>query len=88
MTLVLNNQITVGATVVQGDDTGTSGEFWIKAHPDNAGVVYIGDSEVTTSTGFPLSASEPIPLKLSNLNTIYFIASEANQKVAYLLYEQ
>lgn len=88
MTLILNNQITVGTSIVQGTDSGVSGEFWIKAHPNNAGVVYVGGSGVTTSTGFPLSASEVVIIKLNNLNSIYFIASEASQKVAFICYEQ
>ncbi len=88
MALVLNNQITVGTTIVQGTDTSVSGEFWIKAHPDNTGVVYIGDSAVTTLTGFPLSKNEVVVLKITNLNQIYFIASASNQKIAFICYEQ
>jgi len=42
----------------------------VKAFPDNTGSVYIGTSDVTTSTGYPLSPGEEFQFSpaLGNLN--------------------
>jgi hypothetical protein len=62
----------------------------ITAHPDNTGVVYIGNSDVTADTtdatdGVPLNAGEGIYIEISNANKIYCIGSAANQKVYFLV---
>ena len=88
MALTLHNQITVGVSVVQGPDSTIPVEVFLKAHPDNAGVVYVGtSSEVATDNGFPLAAKDIVILKVSNLDDLYFIASAASQVLAYICYE-
>lgn len=41
----------------------------------NAQTIYIGNSGVTTSNGFPLAAGAGIELAVNNLNKIYFVGS-------------
>lgn len=58
----------------------------IKALPTNAGRVYIGGSDMETTTqGFLLVASETTPLlEIDNLNKLYVIAVTSTDKVAYI----
>lgn len=56
----------------------------IKALPANTLTVYIGFvSTVTTSTGYPLAASESYCTQVSNLNTFYVVASTTGSSVAW-----
>jgi hypothetical protein len=56
----------------------------VKALPSNSIVVYVGQSNVTTSTGYPLSASESTCLPVRNSNGIYVVASTTGASVAWL----
>jgi hypothetical protein len=87
MATVLHNQITVGTAAVQGPSSSVIGEVFLKAHPDNTGIVYVGVTGITAANGFPLSAGDPLVLNVSNLDDLYFIASAAAQKLAYIYYE-
>lgn len=59
----------------------------IKALPGNAGIIYIGlNDDVTTSTGWPLSAGQEMnvsPAEVNNAGSIYIIASADNQGAAF-----
>lgn len=62
----------------------------VKAHKDNTGTIYIGNSDVTAGTadatdGFPLEAGEALFLEVSNANVVYAIASVANQKLHFIV---
>jgi hypothetical protein len=56
----------------------------VKALSDNAGTVYVGFGDVTTATGFPLSAGDSVPLNIEELHKVKIIASEASQGFAFL----
>ena len=56
----------------------------IKADTGNAGIVYVGFNGVSTSTGFPLSPGEQIPVSVESTDSIYVIASQADQTVHYI----
>jgi hypothetical protein len=78
-------QVTVGVTEVQltGTSTPVKAGTILKADPANTGVIYVILHSGTTSTGFPLSAGDPLPVNfVNNLNAIYLIASVASQKLA------
>lgn len=58
----------------------------VKAHRNNTGIVYVGNSDVTAETaaatdGLPLEAGETLFVEVNNPNKLYVIASAANQKV-------
>lgn len=56
-----------------------------KAHPDNAGNVWLGDSNVSgASAGFPLDAGESVSIRLSNVNKAYYYADTAGDKLCWI----
>lgn len=61
-------------------------EVTILANSGNGGIVYIGDSNMNIATrGYPLAASGQTPmLKISNLNSLYAIASTSTDGIAYI----
>lgn len=61
----------------------------IKADDDNAGSIYIGNSDVTAGTdpdtdGMRLKAGDTLFFPVKNANQVYAIASVANQKAWFL----
>lgn len=61
----------------------------VMAHKDNAGIVYVGPEGVTAESadatdGIPLAANENIFIEIDNLNKVYVIASQADQKAFYI----
>jgi hypothetical protein len=71
----LSGQITVttAGTAVAGPATPTATAIALKAHPDNAGAVWIGndgEDDVTNANGFPLSPGEGVVLELGSWGTV------------------
>ena len=65
---------------------------WLTARSTNTGSVYIGGAGVTapnnstdTTTGIELVASATILIPIDNLNRLYYIGSDANQRLTYLV---
>lgn len=54
-----------------------------KALNTNSGVIYIGNSGVTTSVGFPLDAGESVVVPISS-GKIYVIAEAVAQELAWM----
>jgi len=57
----------------------------IKAMPSNTGDIYVGDSAVSSSNGYPLSAGEEIHLKLRDLSKIYLDTATGGEGVKYIV---
>lgn len=62
----------------------------IKAAADNAGTVYVGNSDVTADAadatdGFPLAAGEGLFVPLRDPSDVYVLGSEAGQKVFFFI---
>lgn len=74
--------VTTAGTRVQGTSTPCIAVL-LKALPSNTGVIYVGNSTVDSSTGFPLEAGGTMLAEVADLNELYFDASENAQKVAY-----
>lgn len=56
-----------------------------KAHPDNSGNIWVGDSNVSgASSGFPLDAGESISIRISNVNKAYYWADTADDKLCWI----
>ena len=82
---------TLGTSVALSAATGapdaTSRVQWIKisARTGNSGVIYVGDSSVSSTLGYELSANDSIEINFQDaggtvtLNTIYVDASANNQ---------
>lgn len=87
----LSNAVVIPAAgiVVLGDEKPNSA-ITIKAHPDNASTVYLGNDgndTVTSGTGFALAASETLSLlNISDLGFIY-VAGTQNDKVSWIILE-
>lgn len=55
----------------------------VKGVPGNSLTIYIGGSTVTTSTGYPLAASESACFPIVNANRLYVIASSTGSSIAW-----
>lgn len=74
---------TAGTRVVLAGST-TVKSVTIKALGANTGIIYVGDSGVTSANGFPLYARDTISMDISNLNTIYIDSSISGEGIAYI----
>lgn len=86
-----SGQITVAesGTAVQGDDV-EGVEFYIAAHPDNTNDAWVGNDgagDVTANNGYPLpSGGDGIPIRVSNLNELWFDVDTNGEKVCWIKY--
>lgn len=55
----------------------------VKGAPGNSLTVYIGGPAVTTSTGYPLAASESACFPIGNANKLYVVASNTGSTLAW-----
>ena len=77
----------VALSAATGAPDATSRVQWIKisARKGNSGVIYVGDSSVSSTLGYELSANDSIEINFQDaggtvtLNTIYVDASANNQ---------
>ena len=88
MALARSGQITVttAGTAVQGTDN-RGMLFAIKAHPDNADTVWVGNDgadDITSSNAYPLDPGETIIIEVANLNSLYVDADSNGDKVCWL----
>jgi len=64
----------------------------IKAHPDNTGVVYVGNdgsNTISSTTGYPLAAGEALTIVLEgNLEELYAYPTVDNDIAAWLLLDK
>ena len=61
----------------------------LKADSTNAGIIYVGLSDVTAGTasatdGFPLSAGDTLFVEVANPNLLYVFASTTNQVIYWI----
>ena len=61
-------------------------QVYFKAHPNNAGYVYIGGSDVSSVNGMPLAAGEYSPwTPVQDLNVIWAVADGATDYLQYFI---
>lgn len=85
-TTILNGKTTVttaGTRVVLAASA-TVKSVTIKAAIANSGIIYVGNSTVSASNGFELSAGDTVSLDIANLNTISIDSSTNSQSVTYI----
>jgi hypothetical protein len=58
----------------------------IMAHIDNTGIIYVGGSTVTNSTGIALYAGDVYSVDIDDVSDIYVMASVDGEDVAYVHY--
>lgn len=79
--------VTAAGTRVQLDNV-TTLSVTIKALSTNTGIIYVGNSGVTSSNGFQLLANESVSLAVDNLNKIYLDSSVNGEGITYILVNQ
>ena len=81
---------TAGTAVITDDTANRVYEIAFKALAGNSGVVYVGTSTVSATTGFELSAGQEKVLSFKTLggsiplNTFYADAATDNDKVSWI----
>jgi hypothetical protein len=86
---VLSGQITVttAGTAVAGPSTSRAAAVAVKAHPDNADTVWIGNDgagDVTAANGFPLNPGEGVVVP-GDLENYRFDADSNGDKLCWLV---
>lgn len=89
MTKQMSGQVTVlTAGVNVAGPVEPVGSAWaLKAHPDNAGAVWIGHDGaggVSAVTGFPLSAGEGVIVRAYSLSALRIDADVSGDKLCWL----
>lgn len=85
-TTILNGQTTVttaGSRVVLSASAACK-SVTVKAFITNTGIIYVGNSSVSSSNGFRLSAGDTVSMDISNLNTVNIDSSVNGESVSYL----
>ncbi len=85
-----HGRVVVGTSAVQVIAAATQAfkGIQVKAGPNNAGIIYVGKSDVTdgdtvATDGYPLAAGEEIFIPTDNPSTVYAIASQAAQDLFF-----
>lgn len=73
---------TPGTQVVLGASTGLK-SLTVKALSTNTGIIYIGDSGVSSSNGFELLAGDSISMDMSDTTAVYIDSTVASEGVTY-----
>lgn len=85
-TTVLNGKklVTTAGTRVTLASSTTCKSVTIKALRSNTGLIYVGDSAVSSSNGLELSAGESVNLDIANLQTVNIDSTVNGEGVTYL----
>ena len=84
---IVNSQksvTTAGTSVALGSSTTLYSGVRIKALAANVGDIYVGNSSVSSSTGFVLDAGEEVFVEVGDLATIHLDASSNGDGVSYI----
>jgi len=73
-----------GTAVALSTSQAISNGVIVQALSTNAGLVYIGPSGVTTSTGFQLQPGQATSVAVNNLSTVFVIAATSGDGVCYV----
>lgn len=74
---------TAGVRVQLGTHAGIIGAT-VKARATNAGLIYVGGSTVSATSGFELAPGESVSLDVNNTNAIYIDAATGGDGVSYV----
>lgn len=75
---------TAGTQVALASSQAITHSVTIMAQAGNSGNIYIGDSSVSSITGYILDAGDTIELKIANLATVYVDSSVSGEGVHYI----
>lgn len=85
-TTIYNGQTTVAAAGTQVVLASSTTVKWVilKAKATNTGNIFVGDSNVDSSTGYILTPGEAIGLDINNLNLVYIDSAVNGEGVSYI----
>lgn len=75
---------TAGTAVALGESTTLTSGVRIKANSDNTGVIYVGASDVDSTTGFVLAAGEELFVEIADLADVFIDAGTSADGVSYI----
>ena len=85
-TAIAHGALTVGTSALVLGASTPAKRIILKALTTNTGIVFIGASGVTVTSGFPLQANDPpFELAIADLSSLYAIASAASQGLRWLI---
>lgn len=77
-------QTNIGISAISlGASTGVCAVY-LKPHASNFGMIYIGDSSVTTGTGLEVATNAVTKLDIETINGLYAISAIADQKITVM----
>ena len=85
---IKSGQLVVGTTRVKVPETCVMPWRLEIKNADNSDDLYIGNGEVTTSSGMRLGKLERISLSLAPLDEVYLVAAKPGHNVAYVVFTQ
>lgn len=77
-------QLNSGNTIT----TASGGELTIRANTGNAGDVFVGDSDVSSTNGFELGAGETVTLSVADVSDIYVDAANNGDGISWIVETQ
>jgi hypothetical protein len=81
---ITSGRTTIGTTPTLIDGLGVN-PFRLHVHnSDNATNIFLGDENVTTTTGLELLAKDSIELVINPLEALYAVSSQANHVLSWL----
>lgn len=75
---------TAGTAEALGTSTTLTSGVRIKANSDNTGVIYVGASDVDSTTGFVLAAGEELFVEIADLADVFIDAGTSADGVSYI----
>jgi len=81
---ISSGRMTVGTVATIIDGTYNSTFRLIVHNNDNSDAVYLGDSNVTTTSGLQLLKEETLHLEMNPLESVYAVSGKAGHTISYL----
>ena len=83
-TAIINGQATVGTSAAALANNVLTQGVIVQALSTNSVSIYVGNSNVTTSTGFELQPGQATSIAINNTNLIYVISGSASQGLCFV----
>lgn len=76
--------VTTAGTRVQLGSSTSTGSITVKALAANTGTIYVGNTTVSSSNGFQLSAGDTVSMDLDNLSKVWIDSSVNGEGVSFV----
>jgi len=81
---ILTGQVTVTTTATALPSHTIVRSITITATASNTGKIYVGASDVTTSTGYALAAGNSVTIAVQNTNVIYILGQNTSDTLSWI----